>query len=310
MRRSQVTRLLAMASLGVLAMACATGAAAQCVTIDPVIVPVVRVDPLDSAGPVELVQPFYLTFRRAGVGSGPLSLRYQIVDEDSASFSRVGLSRGPLVEWTTQDTPRDIGALRNEAYALLRTGIVTLSENEPAEQRPVMLRLSELRADLPAGIYREQFTVRFWCAEDEAAPFESIGTVSVSVAVPNVLSASLAGASTRGEVDFMNFEARERSIQVTVRSTGPYRVRATSENGGALLRAGAAAGGSSPADRIPYAATFDGEPLDLSGSGARLAPRAGLLGRSLPLDLRVQDASENRAGAYADTLRVTLEPAN
>lgn len=299
--------LFALAAAGALASA----AHAQCVTVDPVIIPQIRVDPLDASGSAELVQPFYLTFRRAAVGSDPVTVRYQIVDEDSAGIARVGLSQGPMVQWATQDSPRDIGAFRNEAYALMRTGVVTLGQDDAATQRQATLRLSDLRADLPAGVYREQFTVRFWCEDGETAiPFESAGVVGVSVAIPNVLSANLAGASLRGEVDFMDFEQRERALQVNVRSTGPYRVTARSANGGVMLRDGATAAASARSDRIAYTATFGGEPLDLSSGGSRSLPRAGLAGRQMPLDLRVEEVSENRAGAYADTLFITLEPVN
>lgn len=295
---------------GALAALLASVASAQCVTVDSVVVPQIRVDPLDATGTAAVVQSFQLTFRRAATGSDPVTVRYQIVDEDSAGLSRVGLSRGPLVEWTTSDSARDVGALRNESYALMRSGVVVLAENQPAEQRQVAVRLSDLRADLPAGLYREQFTVRFWCEQDEtAAPFESPGVVAVSVAVPNVLSASLAGASPRGEVDFLNFEARERTVQVSVRSTGPFRVAARSANGGYLLREGVTGQGAR-ADQIRYAASFAGEPLDLSSGSGRTLSRAGLIGRNIPIDLRVEDVSENRAGAYSDTLYVTLTPVN
>lgn len=285
-------------------------AAAQCVTVDPVIVPQVRVDPLDASGAAELVQPLFVTFRRAAVDSQPLTVRYQIVDEDSSAIARVGLSQGPIVEWSSSDSSRDIGALRNESYALLRTGVVVLADGEPAVQRQVALRLSDLRADLPAGVYREQFTVRFWCEDAETGlAHDSMGAIAVSVAVPNVLSASVAGASMRGEIDFMDFEALTRSLQVSVRSTGPFRVTARSANGGVLLREGAAGTGGE-ADRIRYQAAFAGETLDIDGGAAQSLPRAGLTGRQIPLDVRVDDVSDNRAGSYADTLYLTLEPAN
>lgn len=301
--------LTAFAALSALAVAPA--AWAQCVTVDPVIIPQVRVDPMDAAGAAELVQPFQLTFRRAAVGSEALTVRYQIVDDDSAAIARVGQSQGPLVEWTGPDSPRNIGALRSEAYALLRSGVVVLGEGDPAAQRSLMLRLGDLRADLPAGVYREQFTVRFWCEDGETAlPYETAGAVAVTVAVPNVLSASIGGASVRGEIDFMDFETLTRTLQVSVRSTGPFRVSARSQNRGVMLREGAGASALA-SDQVRYRADFGGQALTIDGSsGAQTLPRAGLTGRQIPLDVRVEDVSGNRAGAYADTLYLTLEPAN
>lgn len=290
--------------------ALATAASAQCVTVDPVLVPQVRVDPLDATGPAELVQPFVLNFRRAGASGGPIMVRFQIVDEDSSVQSRVGQSQGPTVEWTGSDSSRDIGAFRSEAYGLLRTSQAVLGDDDAVAQRQVSLRLTDLRADLPAGVYREHFTVRYWCEDgDSTLPYESTGAVSVSVAVPNVLSASVAGASIRGEIDFLDFAMRSRSLMVSVRSTGPYRVTARSENGGVMVRDGAGAAPGA-ADLIQYQASFDGQPLDLDSGSAQPLPRAGLGGRQMPLEVQVDSVDRNRAGSYADTLYLTLSPAN
>lgn len=283
---------------------------AQCATVDPVVVPQVRVDPLDAAGPGELVQPLILTFRRSGLDTAPLTVRYQIVDEDSNLRSRVGVSQGPVVEWQGEDSSRDIGAFRSEAYSLLRSSRAVFGENDQAAQQSVALRLTDLRADLSSGVYREQFTVRYWCGDDDGQmPYEAQGAVAVSVAVPNVLSANVAGATAHGEIDFLDFAVRERSLQVSVRSTGPWRVTARSLNGGVLLRDQARLSGD-PADSVGYAATFDGEAIDVDGATSQLMARAGLLGRQIPLDIQVEDTGSKRAGAYADTLLLTLSPAN
>lgn len=287
----------------------APAAWAQCATIDPVVVPEVRLDPMDAAGAAELVQPFTLTFRRAGVDLQPIQIRYQILDEDSAIRSRVGISEGPVVAWQSSDSSRDIGGLRNQAYALMNSGLIVIGQDDLATQRQVTMRLSDLRADLRSGVYREQFTVRFWCdSEGVTAPFESVAAVAASVAVPNVLSASVAGASANGEIDFFDFASLARSLQVSVRSTGPYRVTAQSLNGGFMLREGS--NGADDFDRIPYEAHLDGNLIHVGREEAVVMPRAGLTGRQLSLDIAVQDVQNNRAGPYADTLLLTLEPAN
>ena len=299
---------------GLMVMIAATAASsfsgvafAQCAAVDPVIVPQIRVDPLDAAGPAELVQPLILTFRRSDLDVAPQTIRYQIVDEDSSIRSRVGRTVGPLLEWQAEDSIRDIGALRNEAYSLLRSGVVTLRPDEDVNQRNVRLRLTDLRADLPAGVYREQFTVRFWCGDAEASlPHESQGVVATTVTVPNVLSASIAGASVHGEIDFMDFATLSRSLNVSVRSTGPYVVTARSQNGGFMMREGTVS--PDAADRIAYDAAFDGQALTLDEARGRAAPRAGLAGRQIPLDVMVEDVSSKRAGIYADTLFLTLTP--
>ncbi|MDB5422069.1 MAG: hypothetical protein JWR59_2016 [Brevundimonas sp.] len=289
----------------------APSAWAQCATVDPVIVPQIRVDPLAASEATDLIQPLQLTFRRSGVGSAPVTLRYQIIDDDSSAIARVGLSQGPVIDWTSSDSSRSIGALRYEAYSLLRTGVVTIGDDDGAVQRSVTLRLGDVRSDIPAGVYREQFTVRYWCeAEEMGLPYESAGAIAVSVAVPNVLSASVAGASLRGEIDFMDFATLSRTLQVSVRSTGPYRVTARSENGSALVREGVE---TSPraSDRINYSADFAGEGLGLvSAAGARQMPRAGLTGRLIPLIVNIDNIKGKVAGRYFDTIYLTLEPAN
>lgn len=287
----------------------AGSAYAQCVTVEPVLAPQIRLDPLDASGVGEMIQPIVLTFRRATVDSAAISLRYQIVDEDSFAVSRVGLSQGPTVEWQAEGSSREIGAFRSEAYSLLRSGQAALGANDAAVQRTVYLRLTNPRDDIAAGIYREQFSVRYWCGDDDSImPQEAQGAIAVAVAVPNVLSANIAGASTRGEIDFMDFSLPSRSLQVSVRSTGPYRISARSLNGGALVREGSSS--SDEADRIGYVVVFDGVGLDVDGVSARPMARAGLLGRQDDLQVSVGDVREKRAGAYADTLLLTLSPAN
>ncbi len=289
-------------------LAFGTSVSAQCVTVDPVIVPAVRVDPLDATGAAQVMQPVTVTFRRVGSETGPVRITYQIVDEDSTGPQRVGITSGPRLEWRSGESGRNIGASRNEAYALLRSGEVALGPNEASEQSQLRLFLPNLREDYPAGVYREQFTVRYWCGDaDTTLPHEIPGIVTVTVQVPNVLSANVAGASSRGEIDFLDFATLSRALSVSVRSTGPYAVTAKSVNGSVMLREGA--GGSDSADRIPYIVTFGGRALTLGAASSFTNPRAGLAGQQISLNVTVDDVSTKRAGRYSDTLILTLAPA-
>lgn len=298
------------AASGIALAAFAHTATASCVIVEPVLTPQVLLDPLDASGAAEFTQPFALTFRRADTGAGALTVRYQIVDEDSAIQSRVGAGRGPAVVWQSQDSTREIGAFRSDSSPLLRSGVVSLGDDDPAAQTTIFMRLVNLREDLSAGVYREQFTVRYWCGEDQAAmPYEAPGAIAVSVAVPNVLSASVAGVSPRGEIDFMDFSVTRRHLMISVRSTGSYQVSARSLNNGAMVREGAAPGLDS-ADRIGYEARLEGEPLMLDGVSTRSMPRAGLAGRQYAFEVEVEDTRSKRAGAYGDTILLTLAPVN
>ena len=284
-----------------------TPAAAQCVTVDPVIVPDVRVDPLDAAGAAQVMQPVTMLFRRVGVGSAPVTVAYQIVDEDSSVQSRVGITGGPQLEWQSGDSGRNIGATRNEAYALLRSGTVTLGADDNSQEATLRLFLTNLREDLPAGVYREHYTIRYWCTDrDTSIPEEIPGIITVTVQVPNVLSTNIAGASAQGEIDFLDFSTLTRSLSVSVRSTGRFAVTAHSVNGSVMLREGAT--GTDNPDRIPYVVRFGGRNLSPdTGTGLTL-PRAGIVGQQIPLDVVVEDVSSKRAGAYSDTLILTLSP--
>lgn len=284
----------------------ASEASAQCVTVDPIIVPDVRIDPLDAAGAAQVLQPLTLTFRRAEMGSEPIHVVYQILDEDTEG-QRVGVSAGPQVEWRSGQNNKEIGASRNEGPAMVRTDSLNIAPGSSSEQVGVRLFVQNLREDLPAGVYREQFTVRYWCQNmQQSLPVELPGVIAVTVQVPNVLSASIAGASNHGQIDFLDFAALKRSLTVSVRSTGPYSVSARSLNGSVLLRD--AATGAAASDRIPYIVAFGGRPIALDANSSFRNPRAGLGGLQIPLDVEVQDVSSKRAGEYSDTLVLTLSP--
>jgi len=304
---SEVQKLVMTAVTVASSMTFGTSVAAQCVTVDPVVVPALRVDPLDATGAAQIMQPVAITFRRVGLENGPVHVTYQIVGEDSTGAQRVGITSGPQLEWRGGDSGRNIGASRNEAYALLRSGEVALGESEASKESSLRLFLPNLREDFPAGVYREQFTVRYWCDEVGAThPYEIPGIVTVTVQVPNVLSANVAGASTRGEIDFLDFATLSRALLVSVRSTGPFAVTAESLNGSVMLREGAR--GNDSADRIPYVVSFGGRPLALGAANAFINARTGLAGQQIPLNVTVDDVSTKRAGRYSDTLVLTLAP--
>ena len=285
-----------------------TPVAAQCVSADPAAVPDISIDPLDAAGSSEVVQPLTLRFRRVGVETPALTIAYQIVDEDSSLRLRVGMDAGPEIEWRSDDSARDIGSLRRDTYALLRSGVVSLSAGEVSKDAGIRLFVKNLRDDLPAGIYREQYSIRYWCGDPTASiPNELTGVVSVAIRVPNVLSANIAGGSKRGEIDFQDFASLSRSLSISVRSTGPYKVTARSLNGRAMVREGS--NSTAALDRITYDLRFGGQPVTEDAGAAFNYPRAGLQGLQIPLDVKVEDVAGKRAGKYSDTVMLTLAPA-
>ncbi len=282
---------------------------AQCVAADPSAVPDISIDPLDATGANQIVQPLTLRFRRVGMETSPLNITYQIVDEDSSLRLRVGMDAGPEIEWRSNDAGRDIGALRRESYALLRSGTVSFAAGENSKDAGIRLFVKNLQDDLPAGVYREQYTIRYWCGDPNATvPNELSGNISVTLRVPNVLSANVAGGSRRGEIDFLDFATLSRSLSISVRSTGPYKVTARSLNGGTMVRQGASS--NAQADRITYLLRFGGQAMTPDSGAGFSYPRAGLQGLQIPLDVTVEDVSGKRAGTYSDTVMLTLAPAS
>ena len=241
--------------------------------------------------------------------TSPLNITYQIVDEDSSLRLRVGMDAGPEIEWRSNDAGRDIGALRRESYALLRSGTVSFAAGENSKDAGIRLFVKNLQDDLPAGVYREQYTIRYWCGDPNATvPNELSGNISVTLRVPNVLSANVAGGSRRGEIDFLDFATLSRSLSISVRSTGPYKVTARSLNGGTMVRQGASS--NAQADRITYLLRFGGQAMTPDSGAGFSYPRAGLQGLQIPLDVTVEDVSGKRAGTYSDTVMLTLAPAS
>ena len=278
----------------------------QCVSVEPTFVPDIPIDPLDAAGAAAVVQPVSLTFRRIGSEREKLDVIFQVLDEDS-TIPRIGIYAGPQVEWQSVKGSRNIGVTRNEPYSFLRSGQVVFNPNSGSEQATLRLYVQNLHSDLPAGTYREQFTIRYWCGGDTSsnAPVEATGVLSATVRVPNVLSATVAGLSSQGEVDFYDFETLSRSLSISVQGTGPYEVSARSENNGAMFRDGARIGDE---DRVAYRIEFEGRALAPDGSARIRYPRAGLAGRQAPLVITAEDVSKKRAGRYSDTIILTLAP--
>lgn len=297
------------ASAALLTIGGGVSAAAQCVIFDPAAAPDIRVDPLDASGSAQIMQPLNLTVRRSGTDSAPIKVLYQVVDEDSPIRPRVGTTGGPQIEWRSTDSSRNIGATRNETYALLRSGVVDFGAGEMSKQIGLRIFVENLQDDLPSGVYREHYSLRFWCSDTgESSSYDIPGSISVAIQVPNVLSANIAGGSNNGEIDFLDFSTLSRSLAISVRSTGGYEISVRSENSGVMRREGPAS--INPNEVIPYRVSFGGTRLPLGEQAGFYRTRAGLVGQQIPLDVEVDDVGTKRAGVYRDTIVLTLAPAS
>lgn len=111
------------------------------------------------------------------------------------------------------------------------------------------------------------------------------------------------GASvTRVDFGILETGARRR-VFLQVRANGRARLSIASANQGYLMRADHAAGEGG----IPYLASFDGRPVDLSREWAEdFEPPSSLAGASMPLDLALGTVGPRPAGNYSDLLTIEI----
>lgn len=95
----------------------------------------------------------------------------------------------------------------------------------------------------------------------------------------------------------------EVPLQLRVQSTGRYRLTLDSRNRGRLRLSGSDW-------YIPYGLALGGQSVDLSGGDAEYLsqPAAGLRRESLPVQFRIGDVSDRRAGTYVDVISISVEP--
>lgn len=132
------------------------------------------------------------------------------------------------------------------------------------------------------------------------------GVLQLVVDVPSTLTASLAGGSSSGTIDFGDFSTLTQTAMVGVSSTGPYAVRITSTNGQVMKLTTPPPGVAGAANaQIPYTVTFAGTAV--SSTPTRFS-RTGVGGTHLPLSITAGPVGAKRAGTYHDIITVTFTP--
>jgi hypothetical protein len=159
--------------------------------------------------------------------------------------------------------------------------------------------------DVAAGVYSATLDVQFRCGQGHGVGDVRLqtGVLPVAITVPSVLSVNLAGGGEKGTIDFDQFEALTRSANVQVRSTGAFSLEIHAEHAGRMVLLGTAGG---KGREIPYSLAFNGGAIALDTHVSY--PRTGVGGLSMPLAVTVGDISDERSGAYKDTLTLVFTP--
>jgi len=163
-----------------------------------------------------------------------------------------------------------------------------------------------------AGRYAGALDVRLTGVTRVAAstdtPFDHARRVAVAVRVDSAASLDFAGTVTRDtfvDLGTLRTGATTRlPVALSVRSTSPYFLRFSSENGGALQQVRGAR-----VWRVPYSLHVAGERVSL-GSREAVLSIGGVspAGERLSLDFVVGEVENARAGRYTDRVRVEIVP--
>jgi hypothetical protein len=261
----------------------------------------VSYDPLGAQGSAQIVQPITLT--AASDSGSPTAVMGQFVDQNSGSL-RIGTG-GPLytIMRSYNRVVVPLGVTFNPSFAF-DYDFMSVGTRK-AEMIPGVNFYIDPGQDVAAGVYRENFDLQYQCSSSTATETQS-GVLQIVVNVPSTLTASLAGGSTAGTLDFGDFSSLTRTAMVGVYSTGPYAISFSSANARAMKLQNPPPGAVNSSNaQIPYVVSFAGAALS---GGTTHFPRTGVGGTSLPLTVTVDPALDKRAGVYHDVITVTFTP--
>jgi hypothetical protein len=160
-----------------------------------------------------------------------------------------------------------------------------------------------------AGTYADPISISAHLFSIESGQYTLLKTVSVSVtyAVAQHLSINVAGSGMYTTLDFGDLsQGATRDVRIETRSNVEYRLLVHSSNGGKMALTPPVAHQSW---FIPYTATLDGSPIDLTAdtrSGSR--NMSSLQGDGHSFSIAVGDISRKRAGLYKDVITISIVP--
>ena len=214
------------------------------------------------------------------------------------------------------------------AYGLIGASGASLLTSAPAGMAP----LARLTSPLPPsatglsefqltiargqyaapGTYRDVIDLELYALDGggrASGPALDTATLAVSVTVQRVLSVNIRGGGLATTLSFGALsQGQQRSVAIEARSNESYRLDVTSDHRGALALTPAVPGREWS---VPYAVTFGGQTLDLSGKASLLSlpPTRPESDASHPLTVTIGDVGQKRAGRYEDVITVEITAA-
>lgn len=272
----------------------------------------VTYDPLGPNAQFALTAPFTMTATSVSAphqaDTHTLTAQFVDINPSSGGLHRVG-NGGPLFHILSNGA--DVVVRSSDPVMPANVFGVTFPSSGASGALASLQLWIDANQDVPAGNYATSLDVRYICNSDNhdftASTQTQPGVLPISVSVPSSVRATLAGGSTTGSIDFGDFSELTKSVNVNVRSTGPFTVTATSDNGGVMKMKADGTGASGANTRIPYSIRLDGQSFTLGGPGQRFS-RTGIGGTSIPLTVQVQGVQANRSGVYNDHIVVTITP--
>lgn len=131
--------------------------------------------------------------------------------------------------------------------------------------------------------------------------------LAISYSVRQAIGVNIAGAGVATTLDFgVLTQGAQRPVKIETRSNMPHRLTVTSDNHGFLALTPPVPGQSWT---VPYSATLDNKPLNLSGTfSTETTPQTTLRGASHILNVIIGDPSRKRAGLYKDVITIQIVP--
>jgi spore coat protein U-like protein len=225
----------------------------------------------------------------AARGGGPFALSYELASQTSGASLL-----------TQAATPTG----RPQVY-LAAPGL------RPGEVRMLAYRIKVPPGQLaPPGIYSDTFEAVAY--QGSASALTSAGSaiqLSVNFGVEVVMSVNIAGGGQAVALDFGSLAAgATRSVTIQARSNQSYRFVVSSEQGGVMRLDPAPSDGM--VWKIPYTVRI-GNGGELTLNADRKIPisqgATALGGSSIPMEIKIGDPSNQRAGRYKDVITVKID---
>jgi spore coat protein U-like protein len=271
-------------------------------------------DPLGAQSVFGLAEPIPLFVQRNPTGSSPqpVAVAAQVIAQYGQQLNNftLGSASGPNYFVSAFDGTRPIVGEGGAPLQALQYFEVPFFGSQ-AQAVPGLLLVIPPGQDIPYGTYQESLIIRYACLSANE-PVQNAGAemqtavVSVTITVPEKISANLAGGGSYGDVDFGDFGQLSQRVQVQVRGTGPYHVAITSQNAGKMRMLAAPIGATPSTTSIAYSLSFGGRSVTLGSPSS--FDRPGVFGQSEDLVVTADPVTQNRAGYYKDTLTVTFTP--